>query len=245
MSCEIALQGVTFRYREEPLFEEFCMRVPPGEVWGLVGRSGVGKSTLIHIVLGLFRPEKGRVTVDGETVNDPGQIRGVLFQDDTLLPWLTAEENVRFCSRSPNDDDDRALALKLLSDLGLVDVADSHPGTLSGGMRRRVEVARALFSDEHFFVADEPFSALDAVTRGQVWALWRNLRRTYSRTGIICTHDPLEAAVLSDKVIVLAKKPGDVVMPRVLDVPRDLREGNFEDAPLMLHEFRAKLMALL
>lgn len=239
----ISLSHVTFSYGTENIFEDFSLTVPRHEVWSLVGRSGVGKTTLINIVLGLFAPTLGQITIDGKRVNRPGMIKGVMFQGGSLMPWLSAEENVLFplCGY---EDKYRDAALSLLDSVGLSGKEKLLPKQMSGGMQKRVELARALFADDEYFVADEPFGGLDALTRVEMWRMWRKLRPGNARTGIICTHDPLEAAVIADKVLVLKEKDCRVVAEEVA-IPSALLNAQQIDETILLHDFRVRLMELL
>ena len=198
----ITVEHVSFAYLDRQVLRDVSFSVPANEVWALVGRSGVGKTTLLHIISGLYAPQEGRVLVEGRG-NGPGRIRGVVFQEEALLGWLTAEGNLLFPRYRGHEMAAQTAARKLLAAVGLDTRANAYPHEFSVGMRRRLEFARALIADDQYILADEPFASVDAVTRSELWDLWRDLRRRERRTGLVCTHDPQEAIRLCDAVIVL------------------------------------------
>jgi len=188
----IEMRAVSVDLSSRPILRDVNLQVSSGELVGLVGRSGSGKSTLLNLIAGLYTPTSGEIKIDGEPAR-PGLIRGVVFQEESLLGWLSAIDNVLFTARSEAASGEWGTLLK---QLGLEDARDDLPKQLSTGMRKRVELARALAADAMYLLADEPFGTLDAVTRRDLWALWKNLQITTPRTGILCTHDPEEAVRL-------------------------------------------------
>jgi ABC-type nitrate/sulfonate/bicarbonate transport system ATPase subunit len=218
---------LAFSYDGREVFSGVNFHIPPGEVWALVGRSGIGKSTLLNVILGLFGAHQGYVaTMDG-TVTGPGTVRGAVFQEDSLLWWLTVFENVLFPLHNDSGVERKKRAEELLAVAGLGSAGHLHPKELSVGMRKRVELLRALMIDNRYFVADEPFTGLDVQTRMELYAAWRELRVAHPRTGIICTHDPMEAAILCDSVMVMREISTGVVSVAVNPVPP--RFGKAED----------------
>ncbi len=196
----IELENVSFSYGDTKIFESLSFSVPEDEIWAVVARSGAGKTTLLHLISGLFIPKYGIITVNGRKPG-PGSIRGVVFQDESLLGWLNIEENVLFHSASHEDIVNRDLARKMLDAVGLADRYTEYPHEFSAGMRKRAEFARALLADDEYILADEPFGTVDALTRRELWRLWLNLRQDEPRTGVLCTHDPEEAIRLCDEVV--------------------------------------------
>jgi sulfonate transport system ATP-binding protein len=208
------------------------LQVAQGEIIAIVGGSGCGKSTLLRLIAGLDLPTDGSITVDGERISAPHPAIGMVFQEPRLLPWLTVERNIAFgIDQLPKDEQHRRVA-QALSLIGLEGYGKRLPKELSGGQAQRVAIARALVAQPKALLMDEPFSALDPMTRhdlqGQVIDLWK----AYKPTMVMVTHDAEEAVALADRVIVMASKPGRIA-DEILIVsgrPRDRREDSFEMA---------------
>jgi NitT/TauT family transport system ATP-binding protein len=204
-----AVQGVSFSVRD-------------GEVVALIGPSGCGKSTLLNIGSGLTPPSQGAAFVDGERVEGPNAQVAFMLQKDLLLPWRTVAENVTFgveIQGVPRAERS-ARAQALLSNFNLAEFSNHYPHQLSGGMRQRVALARTLAVDPHVLLLDEPFSALDAQTR---MVLQRDLAQTLKKarkTALLITHDLAEAVTLSDRVLVMSRRPGTIVDEITIDLPR-------------------------
>jgi NitT/TauT family transport system ATP-binding protein len=192
-----------------------------GEVVALIGPSGCGKSTLLNIGAGLVAPSAGSAFVDGTPVAEPSAHVAFMLQKDLLLPWRTVAENVMFgveiqgVARAERS----ARARALLASFNLAEFAGRYPYQLSGGMRQRVALARTLAVDPSVLLLDEPFSAVDAQTR---MVLQRDLAQTLSRAGktaLLITHDLLEAVTLSDRVLVMSRRPGRIIEEIAIDLP--------------------------
>jgi NitT/TauT family transport system ATP-binding protein len=202
--------------------EDVSFTVADGEVVSLIGPSGCGKSTLLAIGSGLTAPSAGAAYVDGERVEGPNAHVAFMLQKDLLLPWRTVAENVMFgveLQRLPVAVR-RERAQALLANFNLAEFARHYPHQLSGGMRQRVALARTLAVDPTVLLLDEPFSAVDAQTR---MALQRDLATTLTRarkTALLITHDLLEAVTLSDRVLVMSRRPGRIIDEIAIDLPR-------------------------
>ncbi len=203
------LSGLTLHYAGTALFEDLDLVAAGGECTVLLGPSGVGKSSLLRIVAGLLPPEIGAVSAsDGAAVT--GRV-AYMGQRDLLLPWLSALGNVTLGARLRGERGDGDRALALLEKVGLAERANSLPQDLSGGMRQRVAIARTLFEDRPIVLMDEPFSALDSITRARVQDLAAELLA--GRTTLLITHDPQEACRLGHVLLVLAGRPARLGAP--------------------------------
>jgi NitT/TauT family transport system ATP-binding protein len=196
--------------------------VADGEFVCIVGPSGCGKTTLFRIIAGLESATGGSLRLDGEPIEGPGTDRGMVFQEYHLFPWRTVLGNVRFGleQRKVADDERDARAREMLELVGLADDADAYPSQLSGGMKQRVGIARALAVDPEILLMDEPFGSVDAQTRE---SLHDELLRIWSETGktvLFVTHDVEEAVTLADRIVVLSGSPGQVREVVDVDLPR-------------------------
>jgi NitT/TauT family transport system ATP-binding protein len=192
------------------------------EFVSLVGTSGCGKSTLLSIVAGLQQPSSGSVLVDGREVSGPGRDRGVVFQSYTLFPWLSARANVEFALRGHglSARERRRLAVETLELVGLEEFAGARPNQLSGGMKQRVAIARALSYRPEILLMDEPFGALDALTRQLMQELLTSVWEQHRLTVLFVTHDVEEAVYVSDRVLVMTNRPGRMKSQVIVDLPR-------------------------
>jgi len=202
----VALDGVDFEIAEK----EFVT---------VIGTSGCGKSTLLSIIAGLEEETEGVVLLDGEEVYAPGRDRGVVFQSYTLFPWMTAQKNVEFALRGSKRE--RAdVARQHLEMVGLEGFADAYPSQLSGGMRQRIAIARALSYKPQVLLMDEPFGALDAQTRQLMQELLTKIWEEHRMTVMFVTHDIDEAVFLSDRVLVMTARPGRIKEDITIGVDR-------------------------
>src|SRR5882724_13090850 len=218
-------RDVTMRFAQStgPLtaISGVSIAVRDGEVVSLIGPSGCGKSTLLNIGSGLTAPSEGQAFVDGERVEGPNAHVAFMLHNDLLLPWRTVVENVMFGVEIQGvaAAERRRRAEALLANLNLAEFSGHYPHQLSGGMRQRVALARTLAVDPSVLLLDEPFSAVDAQTR---MALQRELAQTLKRAGktaLLITHDLLEAVTLSDRVLVMSRRPGRIIDEIAIDIP--------------------------
>jgi NitT/TauT family transport system ATP-binding protein len=228
------------------------LTVERGEFAAVVGPSGCGKSTLMRLVTGLVKPTKGTVSVDGAKVTGPVKIAGMAFQNANMLPWRTVIDNVmlpleivephrsRFRA---NKAEYRKRAEALLATVGLGGFGDRYPWELSGGMNQRASLCRSLIHEPALLMLDEPFAALDAFTREELWCVLRDLWQKLHFTVILVTHDLREAAFLANTIHVMSARPGRIVLTKTVELPRprDLDvcfEPAFTD---IVHELRGKI----
>lgn len=196
--------------------------IEPGSFVCLAGPSGCGKSTLLRIIAGLIRPSSGTVTVDGHRIDGPGHDRGVVFQQPALYPWLSVADNVSFGLRLRGVPlaQRTTTASRYLDLVGLSDVADFRPYELSGGMQQRAQLARVLANDPEIVLMDEPFGALDAITRDrlqdELLGIWAETRKTV----LFITHSVDEAAFLATRVLVMSSRPGRIVLDEPVEQDR-------------------------
>ena len=190
------------------VLDNIDLTVEHGEFVSVLGVSGCGKSTLLRIIGGLDSASSGSITVNGMTVDKPTRKIGFVFQDHRLLPWLTAEENIKLVLDKKNDPG--AVADHYLKLVGLDGFSKSYPAQLSGGMSQRVAIARALATKPDILLLDEPFGALDAMTRINMQHELRNIWRTENITMILITHDIDEAVFLGQRVVVMSSRPGRI-----------------------------------
>ena len=212
MAVETVDLTVQFAGRSEPTLKGITMSVPDGSFAVLVGASGSGKSTLLHCLAGLITPTSGEVRDNGDIVDAPGPRRGVAFQRDVLFPWMTVADNIEFAltARKLAKAHRQNRIRELLDLVGLPsDVAGQRPAELSGGMRQRVSIARVLAGEPDVMLMDEPFAALDALTRLRMQDLLIDLWTRLNRTIVFVTHDIDEAIRLGDTVSVL--RDGQIV----------------------------------
>ncbi len=203
---QVDLRGAALSFDGEPLFTGLDFRLEPGLWTCLLGPSGVGKSSLLRMIAGLLPLEQGTLRC-----SDGLELRKRLAwmgQQDSLLPWLTAEQNVLLGARLRGQPQDDARALRLLKDVGIEAQAAQLPATLSGGQRQRVALARTLMEDRPLVLMDEPFSSLDAINRTRLQAL--SARLLQGRTVLLVTHDPLEALRLGHSIHVMAGRPAKI-----------------------------------
>jgi NitT/TauT family transport system ATP-binding protein len=204
-----------------------------GEFLAVMGPSGCGKSTLLNIIAGFDSPDAGTCKVNGRNVTSAGPDRGVVFQEYALFPWMTVERNVTFAMQAAGKWSDKApdSIAKILTDMGLMGFRQAFPKALSGGMRQRVAIARVLAIDAPVMLMDEPYGALDALTRAslqeELVTLWQRTRKSI----FFVTHNVDEAIYLADRVVVMTPRPGRIVLEVKVDLPRprDVTQVRFNE----------------
>lgn len=233
--------------------EGLSIEVEQGEFAAVVGPSGCGKSTLMKLATGLQFPRHGTVTVAGTPVKSAVKIAGMAFQAPTLLPWRTTAENLLLPleivppyrgQMRRRKAEFRERAENLLASVGLAGQGDKFPWELSGGMQQRTSLCRALIHEPQLLMLDEPFGALDAFTREELWCVIRDLQAARKITVILVTHDLREAVFLADRVFVMSSRPGRIVVERRIELPRprDLEvtfRPEFQD---IVHELRGHIV---
>lgn len=208
--------------KEVVALRDIHLDIPEGQFVCLLGPSGCGKSTLLNAIAGFSLPSSGSIIANGQSVTQPGPDRGMVFQEYALFPWMTVEQNIAFGLeiKGMGKAEIASRVSKLLDMLGLADFRQRFPKDLSGGMRQRVAIARVLALDSPIMLMDEPFGALDALTRrnlqDELLRIWADLKKTI----IFVTHSIEEAIYLADRIIVMTYRPGTVKKDILIDLPR-------------------------
>jgi len=252
----VELRGVKLAYgvgRDSTLaVDGLDMRIGKGEFVAVVGPSGCGKSTLMKLVTGLLPPTSGEIIVHGQTVTKPIKGVGMAFQNPTLMPWRTTMDNVllpmevvephkRRFRRHRAEYEERAM--KLLRTVSLADFSQKFPWQLSGGMQQRSNLCRALIHEPEILMLDEPFGALDAFTREELWGVMQALWLEQRFTAVLVTHDLREAVYLADTVYVMSRRPGKIVLVQQVELPRPRTlASTFEPAFVdLVHKLRDRI----
>jgi NitT/TauT family transport system ATP-binding protein len=257
----VDFQNVWLAYNDELMaqnhfaVEDINLQVKQGEFIAIVGPSGCGKSTFMKLTTGLKKPSRGEIFVDGQPVNGPLKISGMAFQSSSLLPWRTTLDNVLLpleivepyrSNFKEKKAEYEARALKLLQSVGLSGYERKFPWELSGGMQQRASICRALIHEPKMLLLDEPFGALDAFTREELWCTLRDLHAEQKFNVILVTHDLRESVFLADTVYVMSKSPGRFVVKRDIDLPRprDLEVTYTPEFTNIVHELRGHIGAM-
>ncbi|MCM8542226.1 MAG: ABC transporter ATP-binding protein [Lentisphaeraceae bacterium] len=238
----VSLECLTKKFpgrKKEPdyvVFEEISYSIKRGEFVCIIGHSGCGKSTIMNILAGLDKPSSGYISMDGDEVIGSSLDRGVVFQNYSLLPWLTALQNVTFGvkARFPKKTktEVKEHSLKYLDMVGLTENVNKKPSELSGGMRQRVSIARAFATHPKLLLLDEPFGALDALTRGNIQDELIKIWNETKQTVFMITHDVDEAILLADKIILMSNGPQACIAEEVVvNLPRPRERGKVIDDP--------------
>ncbi|MBG9388341.1 ABC transporter ATP-binding protein [Caenimonas aquaedulcis] len=235
--------------------EAIDLDVKQGEFIAIVGPSGCGKSTFMKLATGLKKPSRGAIRVDGQPVTGPLKISGMAFQAPSLLPWRTTVDNVLLpleivepyrANFKAKRSEYAERARKLLQKVGLAGYEDKYPWELSGGMQQRASICRALIHEPKMLLLDEPFGALDAFTREELWCILRDLWTEQRFNVILVTHDLRESVFLADTVYVMSKRPGRFVVRREIGLPRprELELTYTKEFTDIVHELRGHIGAI-
>ena len=235
MNAFVEIQDVSLQYKgrsgsqDTLAVQNLNLKVNRGDFIAVVGPSGCGKSTLMKLATGLHFPSAGTVRLDGQQVDGPVSIAGMAFQNPVMLPWRLTRDNVLLPMEvvephrkrmRTNRAAYRQQADELLASVGLQDAGDQYPWQLSGGMQQRASLCRALIHDPELLLLDEPFAALDAFTREELWCVIRDLHQQKNFTAVLVTHDLREAVYLADTVHVMSARPGRIIVSRDIELPR-------------------------
>jgi len=231
-----SIEGIARRYGPLAIFEDVWFGVGRGEFVCLVGHSGCGKTTILNILAGLEPPSEGVLLVEGQEVTGPSLDRAVIFQGHALMPWMTAAGNVAFALSCKHPDWSRAqcdeAARAALARVNLAQAADRRPAQLSGGMKQRVGIARAFALEPKMMLMDEPFSALDALTRGALQDEVSRLVTEANQTAFMITHDVDEAILLADRILLMSNGPGARIAEVVVNtLPRPRSRATLHHMP--------------
>ncbi|HXH90088.1 MAG TPA: ABC transporter ATP-binding protein [Thermoanaerobaculia bacterium] len=226
---KVQFSDISMRFGAMDVLQDVTIGVEEGEFLCIVGPSGCGKSTLLNIAGGFLSPAKGTVTIDGDPVTGPDRRRIFVFQERGVFPWLTVEGNIGFGLFDLPDEERQRRVAQYVHLVGLEGFEKAYPRELSGGMKQRVEVARALAVNPDVLFLDEPFGALDSITRLQMRSELLRIWRAARKTVLFVTHDIEESVQLADRVVVMSARPGRI--RRVVDIdiahPRDLSSRRY------------------
>ncbi|HEY1397114.1 ABC transporter ATP-binding protein [Roseateles sp.] len=245
----VRVEGLAKRYGDTTIFEDVNFTLRQGEFVCIVGHSGCGKTTILNTLAGLERASGGHVIVDGREVVGPGLDRGVVFQGHALMPWLTVRQNIAFAVRSKWPDWSKAKVdeqvRKYVALVSLTSALDKKPSQLSGGMKQRVGIARAFAIEPRMLLLDEPFGALDALTRGTIQDELLKICAATRQTVFMITHDVDEAILLADRVMLMSNGPNARVAEIVVNtMPRSRQRATLHHDP-QYYPMRNHLMDFL
>ena len=221
----LELKNVSKSFGASSVLKDINLAVEKGEFVAIIGFSGAGKTTLINLITGLLKPDAGTAKLNGAAITGPGPDRGIVFQNYSLLPWLSVFENILLAVEAVNPSWSKAQqaehVTKYIAMVNLTPARDKKPHELSGGMRQRVSVARALAMDSEILLLDEPLSALDALTRATLQDEISRIRSETNKTVVLITNDPDEGIYLADRIIPLTAGPGATLGPSfTVEIPR-------------------------
>lgn len=210
LSIQNVNKSFTVDGQKVDVLKDINLEVQKGEFIAIVGHSGCGKSTLLKIIAGLDKNDTGLVTVDGKEVNGPGMDRGMIFQEHRLFPWMSIEKNVQLGLKGLSKEEKTKLSDQYLELVKLSEFKKAYPSQLSGGMSQRAAIARSLVSQPEVLLLDEPFGALDALTKIELQEELLKIRERFHNTMLMVTHDIEEAVYLADRIVVMSARPGRI-----------------------------------
>lgn len=243
---KIVVENLSKNFGDTSALKETSLYAGSNEFVSIVGASGCGKSTLLHLLAGLETPTSGKILVNGTKVTGPGRDRGMVFQRATLLPWLNIQKNVEFALKGEKQlsrSEKTARAKEFLTLAGLEGFENAYPRQLSGGMQQRAALARSLCYNPDILLMDEPFGALDALTRRAMQQLLLEVWEKHRLTVILVTHDIAEAILTSDRVLVMTPRPGRVQKEFTVPLPRP-RNLEQMDSP-EFRQLHSEILALI
>ena len=242
----LTLENISKRFASRPgsttqlqVLDNIQLDIAPGEFISIVGASGCGKSTLLRLILGLDEEYDGRILINGKPIAGTGLERGIVFQDHRLFPWLNVEQNVAVGLKNSvlSSAEKRDTVREHIELVGLQDFIDAYPHQISGGMAQRVAIARGLVASPRILLLDEPFGALDALTRQQMQDELLAIRARARITTVLVTHDVEEAIFLADRVVVMEPRPGRIKQVVEIALPHPRQRSSFE-----FHQLREELL---
>ena len=210
LSIQNVNKSFTVDGQKVDVLKDINLEIQEGEFIAIVGHSGCGKSTLLKIIAGLEKNDTGLVTVDGNEVKGPGMDRGMIFQEHRLFPWMSIEKNVQLGLKGLSKEEKIKLSDQYLELVKLSEFKKAYPSQLSGGMSQRAAIARSLVSQPEILLLDEPFGALDALTKIELQEELLKIRERFHNTMIMVTHDIEEAVFLADRIVVMSARPGRI-----------------------------------
>ena len=210
LSIQNVNKSFTVDGQKVDVLKDINLEVQEGEFIAIVGHSGCGQSTLLKIIAGLEKNDTGLVTVDGKEVNGPGMDRGMIFQEHRLFPWMSIEKNVQLGLKGLSKEEKTKLSNQYLELVKLSEFKKAYPSQLSGGMSQRAAIARSLVSQPEVLLLDEPFGALDALTKIELQEELLKIRERFHNTMLMVTHDIEEAVYLADRIVVMSARPGRI-----------------------------------
>ena len=224
---KLETQNITMKFGDETIIRDISIVVDQGELVSLLGVSGSGKTTLFNCISGIYQPTEGRVLLDGEDITGTTGHISYMLQKDLLLPYKTIEDNVGLplVIRGMSKEEARRQASEHFEEFGLEGTQKKYPKQLSGGMRQRAALLRTYLFSDNVALLDEPFSALDTITKGKIHRWYLDVMEKINLTTVFITHDINEAILLSDRIYIMTGKPGEIRYEIRIETPRSQRQG--------------------